>query len=257
MENKNEIITKKENGILTIKINRPKKKNAFNSYIMDQLFELLSSVETDDSIKIVYFTAVGDTFSSGNDFNNFFDKKEERLLIELKFFIDSLINFKKITVAGVNGMSVGISMTMLALFDFVVCAESAFFIVPFIQTFQSPEACSSLLFPRIFGKAMGNHLLLNGGVITSEEAKTAGFVSHVFENESFETDAYDFVLKLSKHTMDLMIKYKEMINRNGREELLKVNEYEVNELAKSWNSPEFDKIKKMMLEKKNGGNPKF
>ena len=98
MENKNEIITKKENGILTIKINRPKKKNAFNSYIMDQLFELLSSVETDDSIKIVYFTAVGDTFSSGNDFNNFFDKKEERLLIELKFFIDSLINFKKITV---------------------------------------------------------------------------------------------------------------------------------------------------------------
>ena len=101
---------------------------------------------------------------------------------------------------------------------------------------------------------MANHLLINGGTISAEEAHRAGLVSHVFEKASFEQDAYDYVKKLAKHPIKQMMKFKEMINRNTREEMLKVNAYEAEELYQSWKQPEFEAFKDKFTKK---GKAKF
>ena len=249
------LIVNKENGILTIKLNNPKSKNSWTNEMSAEFARYLHEAKTDDSINIIYLTGVGDNFTSGNDFNNFETGGTlEQARDGWKILVELLITCPKILVAGVNGMAVGMGVTTLAFYDFVLCSDSAFFLVPFIQTYQSPEACSSLTFPQIFGRSMASHILLNGGTFSAEEARRAGLVSHIFEKASFEQDAWDYVQKLSKHPIKLMMKYKEMINRNTREQLLKVNSYEADELYQAWKNPEFEEVKKKFTKKQK---PKF
>jgi len=248
------LLVTKENGILTIKFNNQKSKNSITNKMMIKWRELLVSAKTDDSINIIYLTGVGENFTSGNDFNNFQEGIDNGVTLEgardnWSSFMELLITHPKILVVGINGMCVGMGVTILPHVDFVFCSDTAFFFVPFIQTFQSPEGCSTLTFPKLFGRATASHLLINGGTISAEDAKRAGLVSHIFEKASFEQDALDYVVKLNKHPIKLMMKYKEMINRNTRDELLKVNLYESEELYKAWKTPEFDEVRKKFTKK--------
>jgi peroxisomal 3,2-trans-enoyl-CoA isomerase len=65
--------------------------------------------------------------------------------------VDAFINFKKPLIAFLNGPAIGISFTILGLFDCVYASDRAFFHAPFTQLALSPEGCSSYTFPRLMG----------------------------------------------------------------------------------------------------------
>jgi peroxisomal 3,2-trans-enoyl-CoA isomerase len=250
--NANELLVTKEKGVLTMKINRPKKKNALSGAILRKLLEVMEEAKNDESIKVVYLTGSGEVFSSGNDFNNFSEGTLDQLEENLKKLVDYLIQYPKVMIAGVNGMAIGITFTMLALFDIVLCSDTAFFSAPFVQTYQTPEGCSSLLFPLLLGKSMSGHLLINGGILTANEAKEKGFVAKVFEKEFFESDAYDYVLKVASHPLNQLKLIKSVINKNFTKFLLDVNKEECKSLRSSWEQSEFKDIIKKFVK-----NPKF
>ena len=108
-----------DNGVLVLKVNRPKKKNSLTAVMLDQLMEVCDRALKNDKIKIIYFTSVGDVFSSGNDFGNFQTKTFDQMIEGFGKFVNYLIKYPKVLVGGVNGMSIGMSFTMLALFDIV------------------------------------------------------------------------------------------------------------------------------------------
>lgn len=83
-----------------------------------------------------------------------FDKKKFVILITfIRDFVNSFINFSKPLVGLINGPSIGISFTLLGLFDLVIASDKATFTAPFSKLAQSPEACSSYTFPRLMGTA--------------------------------------------------------------------------------------------------------
>jgi len=186
-------------------------------------------------------------FSSGNDFSNFVELGPDQLIINFEEFISYLIQFPKVLIAGVNGPAIGVSFTMLSLFDIVLCADTAFFQVPFIQTLQTPEGISSLAFPILLGKSTAGHLLLNGGVLTATEAKNLGFVTNVYEKEFFENDAYEYALKVAQHPLKNLMNIKSLINKNFMNILLNVNKEECKVLRKCWDEKEFQDIMKKFV----------
>jgi peroxisomal 3,2-trans-enoyl-CoA isomerase len=241
MEN-NDLIITSEKGVLILRINRPKKKNAMTSHMLKQMMGVMDKAKTDDSIKVIYLTGTDEVFSSGNDFNNFAEFTMDEMIINLETFVKYLIEYPKVMIAGVNGMCIGISFTFLAIFDIVLCSDSAFFVAPFIQTMQCPEAASSLSFPILLGKSMAGHLLINGGEMNAVEAKSLGFVSKVFESKSFADDAYEYVIGVAKHPMKNMMQIKEMIGRNFRKLLLDTSKEECKDLRRNWESKEFKDV---------------
>src|SRR6202012_4336350 len=94
-------------------------------------------------------------------------------------FVEALINNKKPIVAAVDGIAVGMGLTMVLHCDYVVAGTTASFLSPFIQYGLVPEGATSLLLPRMAGHQRAFSLLVMGRPMSAEEGRQAGFVNAV------------------------------------------------------------------------------
>ncbi len=250
-ETKSQIIITIRGKLLHIEINNQKRKNALNFNHLTYIMKSLEEAKANDNINCIYLTGKGDFFTSGNDFNNFSSMSYDEMANGFAKFIDYLIYYPKILIAGINGTCIGMGLTMLMHFDIILSSNNATFMVPFIQTFQVPEGTSSYLFPKLFGKLAG-HLLYKGDFITSEEAKSSGLVTRIFDSDDFQKKALEYAEDVSNKPLKSLIQYKHMIKKDLNEKLSKVNHYEANELRKSWENIEFQAIINKFVKK-----PKF
>ncbi|XP_035751801.1 enoyl-CoA delta isomerase 2 isoform X2 [Egretta garzetta] len=155
------ILVTTKNNITKIMFNRPDRKNAINHKMYREIIKALEEAGKDDCT-IAVITGNGDYYSSGNDLNNFtniqpgeMEKMAKDGALLLKEFVGHFIDFPKPLIAVVNGPAIGICVTVLGLCDIVYASDRATFHSPFSQLGQSPEGCSSYLFPKIMGLAKG------------------------------------------------------------------------------------------------------
>src|SRR5438874_4283292 len=128
-----DIITERSGHILRIQLNRPEKKNAMTSAMYITLADLLNDAAKDDQIRVVLWHGAGDSFSAGNDLQDFLKNPPGTGENPQAQLIHALINFNKPLVAAVHGAAIGSGTTMLTYFDFVYAGESTKFQMPFIN----------------------------------------------------------------------------------------------------------------------------
>src|SRR5260221_8529160 len=128
-----DILTEHTGSILRIELNRPAKRNAMTSGMYATLAETFNGAAKDESTRVVLWHGAGDSFSAGNDIEDFLksppgseDSPQARLM-------SALIDFDKPLIAAVHGAAIGGGTTMLMHCDFVYAAESATFQMPFIN----------------------------------------------------------------------------------------------------------------------------
>jgi len=168
-----------EQGVATLTFNRPDKKNAITGEMYEAIVRHLREAATDKAVRAVLFTGAGTAFTAGNDLKDFGDPKFARPDSPVLSFMQGLATFEKPAIAAVNGMAVGIGVTMLLHCDLVYAAEGAGFSMPFVNLGLVPEFGSTLLLPMIAGRVRAAEKLLLGRPFNAAEALAMGIVNAV------------------------------------------------------------------------------
>ncbi|XP_074683586.1 enoyl-CoA delta isomerase 2 isoform X2 [Strix aluco] len=238
------VLVTTKNSITKIMFNRPEKKNAINHKMYREIMKALEEAGKDDST-IAVITGNGDYYSSGNDLNNFaniqpseMEKMAKDGAVLLKEFVGHFIDFPKPLIAVVNGPAVGICVTLLGLCDIVYASDRATFHSPFSELGQSPEGCSSYLFPKIMGLAKANEILLFNKKLTAAEACAWGLVTEVFPDSTFQKEVWARLEAYASLPKNSLAVSKQLLRSMEKEKLHAVNSKECEVLQERWLSDE-------------------
>src|SRR6266567_1382416 len=128
--NMSDILTECSGNILRIQLNRPARKNAMTSAMYITLADLFNVAAKDDQIRVVLWHGAGDSFSAGNDIEDFLKNPPGPGESPQARLASALLNFDKPLIAAVKGVAIGGGTTLLTHCDFVFAGESAKFQLP-------------------------------------------------------------------------------------------------------------------------------
>ena len=150
--NRETVLSEHRDGVALLTMNRQNKRNAFNDRQYDDLRDALADAQADDTIKVAVITGAPGAFSAGQDLSEMGTARTYHDGKPHGFgpFVDRLTNFDQPLLAAVNGVGVGIGLTMLLHCDIVYMAQSARLRAPFVSLGLVPEAGSSFLLQAVF-----------------------------------------------------------------------------------------------------------
>lgn len=188
-----------EDGVLLLTLNRPERKNAFDEIMWREARDALADAQESDAVRAVVVTGAGDAFSAGQDLGQMAQASsastqrgaDERSASRgdgdgppgFPSFMDRLVGFDKPLLAAVNGVGVGIGLTMLLHCDVVWMAEGARLRAPFVPLGVVPEAASSYLLPLQMGHQRAAELLFTAEWIDAPRAVELGIATRVLARE--------------------------------------------------------------------------
>ena len=185
-----EIDIRRDDGVQTIRINRPEKKNALTFPMYEAMERALIEGDTDAAVTAHIFLGAPGIFSAGNDIKDFLARSTSGgLPSRTTAFIRRLPVVKKPMIAAVDGPAVGIGTTMLFHCDLVYASPAAVLQTPFLDLGIVPEAASSLLAPQRMGYARAFELLCLGEAFNAERALAAGIVNAIVPAGELEAHA--------------------------------------------------------------------
>jgi enoyl-CoA hydratase/carnithine racemase len=227
----NDIVAERTENILSVQLNRPAKKNAMTSSMYITMAELLDRAGNDDQIHVVLWHAAGDSFSAGNDLEDFMNNPLASGESPQARLIKTLIDFDKPLVAAVQGAAIGGGTTMLAHCDFVYAGGSTKLQLPFVNLALVPEFGSSYLLPLRFGYVRAAELILLGRPFDAQEAAEIGLVTEVVHDERILETAVETSQALAKKPTGAVQACKRLLRRASREELEQAVKFENEEFA--------------------------
>ncbi len=173
------IIVSRDGAVLEIQFNRPEKKNAITNAMYGAMADAVAEVQSNDDIRAVVFTAVGDFFSAGNDIKDFAAQSSGALdgPRHVGRFLEAVIKAEKPIVAAVQGHAVGVGTTMLFQCDLVYIAEDARLTVPFIDLGVVPENASSMTMVDRLGHTRAFALFGLGEPLSGKDAAAWGLAN--------------------------------------------------------------------------------
>jgi len=167
-----------QDRILTIRLNRPEKKNALTFEMYAGLTEALSKADGDPAFRVALITGTPDCFTAGNDLADFAAAQPGQVSPAIRY-LETLAATAKPVVAAVAGVAIGIGTTMLLHCVLVYAAASARLQLPLANLGLCPEAASSALLPALMGTHRAAELLLLGEPFGAEAARDLGIVNQV------------------------------------------------------------------------------
>ncbi len=214
-------IEEREDGISIIAFNRPKRLNAMNFELIEEMFDYLNHLENSYEIRVVILTGEGRAFSSGTDLKDsqvinkrkipeefqkhkflLTDDKIKRLIIVQKLLGQVMIMLRKVpqpVIAAVRGPVYGGGLSFALGADIRIAGESAEFCNQFINIGVSGADCgSSYWLPRLIGFSRAAEFMYTGRIINAKEAERIGLVSKVVADDEILNEA----LKVAKEILN-------------------------------------------------------
>lgn len=184
-------------AVATIELNRPESMNAWTRPLAMDLLAAIEEARDDDAIRAVCVTGAGRGFSSGADLRET-DRDltpsgrpdvRKRLTEDYHPVIVGLRTLPKPVVCAVNGPAVGIGLSLALCGDLVVAAESAYFLLAFVNIGLAPDGGSSLFVPERVGFTRAVEMAMLGERVPAPQALQWGLINRVWPDDGFRAEA--------------------------------------------------------------------
>jgi 2-(1,2-epoxy-1,2-dihydrophenyl)acetyl-CoA isomerase len=178
-------VTRDDRGALTLRLNRPDKRNAIDDETMLELITAVEGAGTDDSVRVIVLESVGEHFCGGADIiarNAASDQKpragsiQRRLPTQAHRLVPLLCSVQIPVVCKVRGWAAGIGFQIALAADFTVATDDARFWEPFGERGFTPDSGATWLLPRRVGEVRARELLLLGRALSGAEAAEWGAI---------------------------------------------------------------------------------
>lgn len=166
-------------GVATLEIARPEKKNALTAQMYADMAAALRAAQADAAVRAVLVTGQPGIFTSGNDLEDFMKYPPGAEDAPVFAFMEAVLALDKPLVAAVTGAAIGIGCTLLLHCDAVVVSDEARLALPFVNLGLVPEFGSSLLLAQRIGHARAAQRLMLGDPFTGAEAVELGLAGAV------------------------------------------------------------------------------
>jgi methylglutaconyl-CoA hydratase len=189
-------------GILTATLNRPEKKNAIDTLMIEALLEVLERADLDATVRVVALRGAGGDFSAGMDLNELLasaDRSVEENRDAALRFGEIFLRMRRLPkpiVALVRGRALAGGCGLATACDLVLATESATFGYPEVQRGFVPAIVMTLL-KRVTGEKIAFDLAATGRLLGASEAAAVGLVSRVYEDSDFDDQAAEVLRALA------------------------------------------------------------
>lgn len=208
-----------EQRVRTLTLNRPEALNAFNDALYRAAGDALRDAAARDDIACVVITGNGRAFSAGQDLGEMraidpgagAGEREARAEHGFPNFLDTLAAFPKPVLAAVNGLGVGIGLTMLLHCDIVVMSDAARLRAPFVPLGVAPEAASSLMLPAVMGNQHAAVALYTGEWISAEEAVATGIAWKCVPADRLMPETHDLARRIATMPVASLTETKRLV----------------------------------------------
>ena len=186
-------------GVQTIRIARPEKKNALTIAMYESLTAAFTGSERDEAVRVRLILGLPGAFSAGNDFADFVGARKKGIdaIPPVMDFLRALVFSEKPLIAGVDGFAFGIGATLLLNCDMAYATRESVFTTPLVDLGLLPEGASSLLGPQQMGYHAAFAFIAAGEPLTAEAAYRARLINMIVPRESLEKHALGVAAKLA------------------------------------------------------------
>jgi enoyl-CoA hydratase/carnithine racemase len=202
-----------KDAVRTLIFDRPEARNAFDAQQYRLLKQALDRAVDDDTVKVVILTGEGDAFTAGQDLAEMALPAAGATRGEHPFSacLDRVISFDKPLLAAVNGVGVGLGLTILLHCDVVYIAKGARLRVPFVALGVVPEAASSYLLPLRVGYQAAAEILFTADWIRSERAVEIGLAARELPREQLLPEMHALAARIAQHPLGSLRHTKRLV----------------------------------------------
>jgi methylglutaconyl-CoA hydratase len=185
--------TSLDRGVFSITLNRPAKRNALSSEMIELLHQSLEQAGLDAEVRVVLIRGAGKDFCAGADLDELLASADrsmdenEASALRLGHLFERIRMLPRPVVALVQGRALAGGAGLATACDLVIAGSNAQLGYPEIQRGFAPAMVTTLL-RRMVGEKLALDLILTGRILSAEEARAAGLVSRVFPNADLERE---------------------------------------------------------------------
>ncbi len=218
MSDDNLLTSLEPDGVLTITLNRPAAKNAFDTAMQRRMTEVFYDAARTPAVRVVVLTGAGQAFSTGGDVKSLggpdpgdpiaqqyslepsWGEAEGRIDRLRKNTEASLWLYRmgKPTIAMMRGAAAGAGCSFALACDFRFAASSAFFVTSFAKIGMSGDYGGSYFMTKLIGPAKTKELYMLSDRVTADEALRFGLLTRVLPDGELEAATYEFARRLAK-----------------------------------------------------------
>jgi 2-(1,2-epoxy-1,2-dihydrophenyl)acetyl-CoA isomerase len=190
------VLIEQAGAVLTVTINRPRRKNAIDPDTWKRLFDTFTRTALDESIRCIVLTGAGDDFCAGADLTSDRNVHPLTYMRMVNAVATALHDLPQPVVAKVAGVAVGAGCNLALGCDLVAASTTARFSQVFAKRGLSLDFGGSWLLPRLAGMQQAKRLAFLAEMIGAEEARQLGMVTWVKEPEELDGFVTDLTAQL-------------------------------------------------------------